>query len=259
MIKYIMSFNIKLVNDKYKIIYLLNEKNKVNGDKKISELIKKNENDLLKMKFDILQKNNEIYLYLGDLPMQRRNVTNKNFIGISLTQNNEFHIKHDVTKKYMLEDNCVDIIQSEDVMEHIEYSELKDSINEIYRILKPGGLFRLSIPDYNCDILYNRSLKDENGNLVFDSGGGGSYDKVNKKVIDGGHVWFPTYTNVKQLLDTTEFSNNKINYLHYYDENKKSITKKIDYSLGWIQRTPDHDDRVKNPYRPMSLVIDCYK
>ena len=70
-----MSFNIKLVNDKCKIIYLLNEKNKVNGDKKISELIKKNENDLLKMKFDILQKNNEIYLYLGDLPMQRRNVT----------------------------------------------------------------------------------------------------------------------------------------------------------------------------------------
>lgn len=254
-----MSFNSKLIKDKNKIIYLLNEKYNINKDKKLSELIEKNENDLLKIKFDILKESNEIYLYLGDMPIQRRIITNKNFIGVSLTQNNDFHIKHDVTKKFLLENNCVDIIQSEDVMEHIEYSDLKKCINEIYRILKPNGIFRLSIPDYNCDVLYNRSLKDENGDIIFDSGGGGNYDKVNKKVIDGGHVWFPTYTNVKQLLETTEFTNNKINYLHYYDENKKPITKKIDYSLGWIQRTPDHDDRVKNPFRPMSLVIDCYK
>ena len=37
------------------------------------------------------------------------------------------------------------------------------------------------------------------------------------------------------------------------------ITNKIDYSLGYISRTPDNDDRVKNPYRPMSIVVDCYK
>ena len=91
-------------------------------------------------------------------------------------------------------------------MEHIEYSELKDTINELHRILKPGGLFRLSLPSYECDILYNRSIKDEKGNIIFDSLGGGSYDYLNKKVIEGGHVWFPTYTSVKHLLSSTNFT-----------------------------------------------------
>ena len=211
------------------------------------------------MKFDDLKNLNDIYLYFGDLPIQRRAYTNKNFIGLSLNQSNQYHVKHNVIKHIPLNDNTVNIVQSEDVMEHIEYHLLKDSINEIYRILKPGGLFRLSMPDYRCDILYNRSKKDENGNIIFDSGGGGSYDKINKKVVGGGHVWFPIFSSVKSLLESTDFSNDKINYLHYYNTDNNPVTNKIDYSNGFISRTPDHDERVKNPYRPMSIVIDCYK
>ena len=60
-------------------------------------------------------------------------------------------------------------MQSEDVMEHIEYDKLKETINEIYRVLKPEVY-----SDYQCliidDILYNRSVKDKNGNIVFDEG-----------------------------------------------------------------------------------------
>jgi predicted SAM-dependent methyltransferase len=211
------------------------------------------------MKFEDLIHSNDIYLYLGDLPVQRRNYTNKNFIGLSLIQNNQYHIKHDVVKHIPLNDNTVNIVQSEDVMEHIEYHLLKDSINEIYRILKPGGLFRLSMPDYSCDVLYNRSKKDENGNLIFDSGGGGTYDEINKKVNGGGHVWFPKFSSVKSLLETTDFSNEKINYLHYYDMDNNPVTNKIDYSNGFISRTPDNDTRVQNPYRPMSIIVDCCK
>lgn len=81
--------------------------------------------------------------------------TNKNFIGLSLTNSNNYHIKRDVTKPIELNDNTVDIYQSEDVFEHIEYLELNKVFNEIYRVLKPGGLFRLSMPDYKCDILQN--------------------------------------------------------------------------------------------------------
>jgi len=144
-------------------------------------------------------------------------------------------------------------------MEHIEYFLLRNSINEIYRILKPSGLFRLSMPDYSCDVLYNRSEKDKNGNIIFDKFGGGRYDKFNKKVIGGGHVWFPKFSSVKLLLESTDFSNDKINYLHYYDTDNNPVTNKIDYSNGYISRTPDNDERVSNPYRPMSIVVDCYK
>ena len=211
------------------------------------------------MKFEDIDKNNPIYLYCGDMDLKRREVTGKNFIGLSLTRNNQYHILHDITNYFELSDNTVDIVQSEDVMEHIEYSKLKYSINEIHRILKPNGLFRLSMPDYRCDVLYNRSHKDKNGNIFYDPGGEGSYDYKNSKVIGGGHVWFPDYTSVKKLLELSNFSGDKIQYLHYYDENNNAVTKTIDYSKGWISRTPDNDKRVQNPYRPMSIVVDCYK
>ena len=108
-------------------------------------------------------------------------------------------------------------------------------------------------------MLYNRSLKDEKGNIIFDSGGGGSYDYINKKVIGGGHIWFPTYSLVKQLLSSTNFEEDKINFLHYYDCENNPVIKKIDYSICFVSRTPDNDIRVQNPRRPMSIVVDCYK
>lgn len=215
------------------------------------------------MSFKDIQHLENIYLYCGGMHPNRRILTGKPFIGLDRFPNNkylpQFHIRHDLLNKFDLNDNTVDIIQSEDVFEHIEYSQLKNIFNEIYRILKPNGLFRLSMPDYDCDVLYNRSTFDKDGNIIFDAGGGGSYNIITKKVENGGHLWFPTYKSVKPLLESTNFANNKIHYLHYYDENKKPIINNIDYSMGYISRTPDNDKRVQNPRRPMSIVVDCYK
>ena len=212
------------------------------------------------MLFQDIKNKDKIYLYCGDLPHQRIEYTKLNFIGLSLSQSNYNHIKHDITNKFDLFDNSVDIIQSEDVMEHIAYDKLINIINEIYRVLKKGGLFRLSLPDYRCDILYNRSLKYTNGDIYFDAGGGGSYDYNNNKVVNGGHLWFPKYEEVKTLLNKTFFNENgKIEFLHYYDENSKAYMNEIDYKLGFILRTPDFDKRVQCPKRPLSLVVDCWK
>jgi len=204
--------------------------------------------------FFMLNNLNFVQLYAGDVPI---NDLNRKKIGLSLTQNDENHIKFDITELHSLNDNSVDTYQVEDVFEHIEYDKLEFVVKDIYRILKPNGLFRLSIPDYRCDILYNRSIKDNYGNIIFDPEGGGRYCKKTKKVIDGGHVWLPTIEKVKSLLMKAPFS--KIDYLHYYDENGKPHYNKIDYAKGYIARTPDHDERVKYPYRPLSIVVDCYK
>jgi predicted SAM-dependent methyltransferase len=211
------------------------------------------------MKFSDIYNNKTIYLYLGDIEKQRSIYTGKEFIGLSLRRDNDMHVRHDVTKPYDLKDDSVDIVQSEDVMEHIEYAECKDCINEIYRVLKPGGLFRLSMPTYECDVLYNRSLQGRHGKIIFDPDGGGSYDYVNKKVTNGGHVWFPTYASVKEMLLSTNFKEDKINFLHYYDSENNPIIHQINYSLGFIERTPDHDIRAQNPKRPLSIVVDCRK
>lgn len=193
-----------------------------------------------------------IYLYAGDVP---ENKFYNKFTGLSLTQSNFQHIKHDITEVMLLPNECVDIYQAEDVFEHIQLVNIPLIIDEIYRVLKVGGVFRLSVPDYRCDLLENRTLKDNEGEFIFDPLGGGNYK--NGKVVDGGHVWFPKYETVKELLLKTKFRN--IEFLHYYDESGKAVTKPIDYSIGHVMRTPDNDERVSSPYRPMSIVVDCTK
>lgn len=202
--------------------------------------------------FEDLEQRQSIYLYAGNKPFDVRYAGH---VGLSLDQSNSDHILHDIVKPFPIMQNCVDIFQSEDVFEHIETHHLTSILDDIYRILKPGGLFRLSVPDYRCDVLYHRSLKDVSGNVLHDPGGGGEYS--DGKVINGGHVWFPTFEQVKRILEESQFQN--VNFLHYYDGSGTPVTNKIDYSLGHIMRTPDHDARVQNPYRPMSLVVDCIK
>ena len=196
----------------------------------------------------------QICLYAGDVP-NLPEYTGKGLVGLSLTASDSRHIRHDITKPYPLADGTVDSYQAEDVFEHIEYEKLVDVVDEIHRVLKPGGWFRLSVPDYRCDILRNRSLYDVSGEIAFDPVGGGAFR--DGRVVDGGHVWFPTYEKVKQLIESSKFDDFK--FYHYYDENGESVTNEIDYSRGYIMRTPDHDARVQNPYRAMSIVVDMFK
>ncbi|ORA17739.1 hypothetical protein BST14_08535 [Mycobacterium arosiense ATCC BAA-1401 = DSM 45069] len=183
-------------------------------------------------------------------------------VGLSLTKQDEWHIRHDVSMPLPIPDGSVDIYQSEDVFEHIEYCKLPATISEIYRVLKMGGLFRLSLPDYRCDVLLDRSIKDAHGNIMFDPFGGGAYRRRPpvfgpKKVVKGGHVWFPKYESVLELLKDTQFSS--VEFYHYYDEKGFPHTRPIDYSKGFVKRTPDNDERVSHPFRPMSIVVDCVK
>lgn len=213
------------------------------------------------MKFSELSSLPFVNLYAGDVPDMPEYRT-RQLVGLSLVQEDKWHIRHDVTKPLPIPDESVDLYQSEDVFEHIEYERLPATISEIYRILKKGGLFRLSLPDYRCDVLVERSVKDADGNIIFDPGGGGAFKRRppifgKKKVVKGGHVWFPLYENIVELFNNTRFSS--VEFLHYYDESGVPHTNPIDYSKGFVKRTPDNDERVSHPFRPMSIVVDCIK
>ena len=220
------------------------------------------------MKFIDIQNNKHIYLYAGENFYEKWNEykskTNLKWIGIWRDMDTDFksqnlgfinnenpakkyNIKHDLTIRHELNDNSVDIYQSEDVFEHIEFELLENTINDIYRILKPGGLLRISVPDYNQQSIINRCVLNEKKEIIFDPNGGGGYE--NGKVIDGGHVWFPTIDKVKLLLKKTNFKN--INYLSYY-ENNNHYHKSIDFNLGYIKRTPEFSSK-------HSIVVDLYK
>lgn len=196
-----------------------------------------------------VKKQTPLRLYIGDITDDMR----KGWIGLSIEKGDHLHIVQDITRPLPLNDNFVDAFQAEDVFEHIPYGQLPEVINELYRVLKPGGYFRLSIPDYGCDVLQNRSVKDEFGRLVFDEGGGGTIENP-------GHVWFPRIDSVVNLVEKTKFHTaGKVNYLHYYRMDGQPVLNTIDHSKGIVKRTPDYDQRVTKPRRPMSIVVDMIK
>jgi len=191
-----------------------------------------------------------VKLYAGDIPeMSQYN----GCIGLSITKSDHRHILHDITSPFPIADNSVDAFQAEDVLEHIRYDKLQPVLDEIFRVLKPGGLLRLSVPDYGCDVLQERSLTDSSGKIIFDPDGGGTIEEP-------GHVWFPRIDTVRNLIGKSEFSRcGTVEYLHHYNMDGSFVLKPVDYSKGHVDRTPDFDERVKSPYRPMSMIIDLVK
>ena len=192
----------------------------------------------------------QIKLYAGDVPEMDQY---DGWIGLSIAKGDSRHILHDITKPFPIADNSVDAFQAEDVFEHIRYEDLPSVLNEIFRVLKPGGQFRLSVPDYGCDVLQERSIKDSSGKIVFDPEGGGTLGNP-------GHIWFPRKDAVRELIDKSLFAQNgHVNFLHYYNMDGSFVVEPVDYSEGHVDRTPDFDVRVKYPYRPMSMIIDLVK
>jgi len=67
------------------------------------------------------------------------------FISISRQKN----IKYcDVSKKIPFNDSTVDLIYSCHMLEHLDQNETKVFFNESFRVLKPNGILRIVVPDF---------------------------------------------------------------------------------------------------------------
>jgi len=209
------------------------------------------------VRWDDVRKAAHIKLYAGDLP--RSYPQYHTHYGLSPQPTTRRTIKHDIRDPMPLAENTVTVYQAEDVLEHIEPERLGDVIADIYRVLKPGGLFRLSVPDYRFNYYAHRCVRKPDGTILFDPGGGGRL--VNGRPALGAHLWFPTTEVVLKVLQNSPFGGQggQIRMLHGYLQDGTSLMEPIDYKLGFIQRTPDHDPRGRHPYRPVSIVADCLK
>lgn len=202
---------------------------------------------------DVLEQRNR-YVYAGKL---RRDLPQfRSYFGLTPYFPSSRNIPHDVTQPLPVKDGQIDRYQSEDVFEHVPLDALPAVIADIHRVLRPGGLFRLSLPDYNFDLYRDRTIRGAGGAFLFDPGGGGRLKSG--KVIDGGHLWFPTISAVRELMESSPFQGN-IRYLQYNDDDGGAVMNAVDYSLGHIQRSADNDPRVAGRPRPPSIVLDAVK
>lgn len=58
-------------------------------------------------------------------------------------------LKHDLRTPLPYKNNSVDFIYNEHFIEHLTIQECMVVLSEFYRVLKPGGVLRISTPDLN--------------------------------------------------------------------------------------------------------------
>ena len=201
------------------------------------------------------QQSNSRKLYAGKL--RRALPQFATHFGITPYYASTRNIHHDVSEPFPIPDGSVDVFQSEDVFEHIELAKMVPIFNEIHRVLSPGALFRLSLPDYHLDLNIQRCERGPTGEILFDPAGGGQ--RVDGRITGGGHVWFPTIEIVRELFKKSAFAGGIVKFLQYNNGDGTFKMDPIDYDVGYIQRTPDHDDRVSGRPRPISIVVDAYR
>lgn len=200
--------------------------------------------------FDKLDCSKPIFLYAGDIA-DKIHMENDNLYGLSITKMDAKHIFHDITQKYPLSDESIYAYQAEDVLEHIEIKKIIPALNEIYRILKKGSVLRICLPDYNSPHLKKVSMKDDTGKILYDPTGGGDLGLFG--IRNGGHVWFPTYEFVKELLEKSCFK--KFDFLCYHTAKGELVKKNFDYLNGYVNRISDKEDNQEI----YSMIIDCKK
>lgn len=130
---------------------------------------------------------------------------NKNFGDdwIHIDGSNYSHIKYHNITKFEFEDNTIDLIYASHVFEYFDRDECINVLNEWKRVLKPNGILRLAVPDFEiCSKLYNEKKYDLDR---FASMFYGKW-KINDDLI-AYHKTIYDYKSLKTILEKAEFKN----------------------------------------------------
>jgi predicted SAM-dependent methyltransferase len=88
-------------------------------------------------------------------------VTHPSFINIDALPARHIHYIQNVDNLRPFADQSVDLIYVSHCLEHISYHRVDEVLAEWYRVLKPGGVLRLGVPDFDALLsVYNATGQD---------------------------------------------------------------------------------------------------
>ena len=207
----------------------------------------------------------ERYLYYGSLGPHERQYRIPNFLGLALHPAHEREMAHDAVAALPFEDGSIAKVQAQDVFEHLPFEKLPFVLDEIYRVLKPGGVFRLSVPDYRSPVLKRRSVYDHRGRVTGDLMMGATpyFDTATgdarMRFSDDGdaHIWFPRYELVTHLILKSEIRKCAIRFYQAFLDDQTFLGEPIPDDEMFVQRALPHDRRSGG--MPVSIVVDFTK
>ena len=148
-----------------------------------------------------------------------------------------------LTNLNQFKDNTVDLIYASHVIEYFDRQEVEELLKEWQRVLKPSGILRLAVPNFEImSKLYceNKiSLSDILGPLY------GRMDMGNQKIY---HKTTYDYFSLKHLLTNLNFNDIKL-----YDWKQTEHSQFDDHSQAYIP----HMDKENGVL--ISLNVECTK
>jgi SAM-dependent methyltransferase len=207
----------------------------------------------------------EQYLYFGSLGLHERQYQIPNFIGLALQPAHDREIKHNFTDPLPFGDGSIAKIQAQDVLEHVGFEKVPAILDEIHRVLRPGGIFRLSVPDYRSPVLKRRSIYDARGRVIGDLlMGATSYldqatgDARVRFSEDGdAHLWFPRYELITHLVLKSEIRKAAIHFYQAFLDDHSYLCEPVPEDEMFVQRAAPHDRRAGGA--PTSIIADFVK
>lgn len=86
---------------------------------------------------------------------------NHRWNNIDIVSNSPDVVEFDITKGIPYLQNTFEVVYHSHVIEHIPYSQVQYFIEDCYRVLKPGGIIRIALPDLeNIARLYLENLEN---------------------------------------------------------------------------------------------------
>ena len=140
-------------------------------------------------------------------------------------ENIDLGLGHNLNQGYLknYKDNSVDIIYTSHCIEHLPWKNVDNVLKDLYRILKPGGLIRIVLPD--VDIMWkiiknkDRDILERNNPGYYRSGGGGAlsnefcvyelfgYDRKGERFLENTmHKAFFNESIINIMLSAAGFS-----------------------------------------------------
>tara|TARA_Y100000589_G_scaffold324149_1_gene359838 strand:- start:4940 stop:5617 length:678 start_codon:yes stop_codon:yes gene_type:complete len=184
-------------------------------------------------------------------------------------------IVHDLRNGIPYANNSIDAVYHSHLLEHIDRTEVKDFLMEIFRVLKPNGVQRIVVPDlyflcksyvenYEKCINQNKLIKKHDDYVAAileqavrkEASGSSKQNKILRKIenlILGDarkrgetHQWMYDSVNLKSVLNEVGFKNIKVQ------------TFKTSYIFNWNKYGLDLDKENKE-YKKGSLYIEARK
>ncbi|MTI10275.1 class I SAM-dependent methyltransferase [Curvivirga aplysinae] len=138
-------------------------------------------------------------------------------------------------------ENSIDNLFSEHVLEHIDYEDCKKGLALAYKYLKPGGVFRIAVPDgFNPDPDYIDAVKVNGTGL-------GSDD----------HRILYTIESLSEIIVQAGF---QITPLEYFDPAGKFHAVLWSNDQGRVLRSRRYDPRnTETEFNYSSLIVDAIR